>query len=527
MTRAVAASALMAALVPMAAHAAAPVPPGLIPALQIDGKGHGHGVGMAQDGALAMGHKGANVKQILGQFYPGTSLGKASGSVRVPVFTGDNVEVSFPDGGDVRGNNGSVHVAAGGSVVLARDGDGTKVKAPTTTTPAPPPTSTTSTVAPTTTTGSTTTTTPSTPTTLLPDRSHKRDIAAGGLSPTTAPAPTTTTSAPPPTAPTFSGTVVAVPTDGGRVGVVPRGRRYRGELDVTPITGGLRFVNQVNVETYLRGMGEVRNPSWPAASLQAQAIAARTYALRAMAAGGELCDSQKCQVYIGSDAEYAAMDKAVAATTGQVLLYGRSLASAVYSANAGGTSADREEGFGMTGGSYPYLRAAPYLTENVDPWSVTIALSDIARRLSYPGNLNAVTVTTRGPSGRATSIGLTGSAGDKAVTGLAFASALGLHSTLFGVKGVMATNVASLTGGSVLQAPPEDAPAIADSTTDVTTPPLPSSPVAVPERVAATVPSSSGVGFFSLVAAALWGAAVVSAFRWRRRSRSSIARLLS
>ncbi|HVV35722.1 MAG TPA: SpoIID/LytB domain-containing protein [Acidimicrobiales bacterium] len=525
MTRAAAASALVAALAPIAAHAAAPASPGLIPALQIDGKGHGHGVGMAQDGALAMGHKGANVKQILGQFYPGTSLGKASGSVRVPVFSGDNVEVAFPDGGDVRGNNGSVHVAPGGSVLLARDGDGTRVKSPTTT-PGSPPT-TTSTVAPTTTTtGSTTTTTPSPPTTLLPDRSHKRDIA-GGLSPTTAPAPTTTTSAPPPPAPTFSGTLVAVPADGGRVGVVPRGRRYRGELDITPVAGGLRFVNHVNVETYLRGMGEVRNPGWPAASLQAQAIAARTYALRAMAAGGELCDSQKCQVYIGSDAEYAAMDKAVAATSGQVLLYGRSLASAVYSANAGGTSADREEGFGMTGGSYPYLRAAPYLTENVDPWSVTIALSDIARRLGYRGNLDAVTVATRGPSGRATSIGLTGSAGDKAVTGLAFASALGLHSTLFDVKGVMATKVASLTGGSVLQAPPEDAPAIADSTPDVTAPSLPSSPVAVPERVAATVPSSSGVGFFSLVAAALWGAAVVSAFRWRRRSRSSIARLLS
>ena len=72
------------------------------------------------------------------------------------------------------------------------------------------------------------------------------------------------------------------------------------------------FVNQVNVETYLRGMGEVRNPSWPTASLRAQAIASRTYALRAMAANGELCDTQRCQVYIGSDAEYSAMDKAVA-----------------------------------------------------------------------------------------------------------------------------------------------------------------------------------------------------------------------
>ena len=54
--------------------------------LTIDGKGWGHGVGMAQDGAYWMGRDGASSPKILGHFYPGTSLGKSSGTVRVAVM---------------------------------------------------------------------------------------------------------------------------------------------------------------------------------------------------------------------------------------------------------------------------------------------------------------------------------------------------------------------------------------------------------------------------------------------------------
>ena len=505
----------------MAAHAAdAPTASAAIPALLIDGRGHGHGVGMAQDGALAMGHQGADVKQILGQFYPGTSLGKAGGNVRVPVFNGNNVQLTFPDGGDVDGNSGTLHVASGGSIVVFRDGDSTKVRPAS---QAPPAPSTTTTASTTTSTAPTTTTTTEahTPTTLLPDHSdRKKSAPTANITPTT-PVPTTTSTTQPSQPLTFSGSITATPMNNGRVSVDPRGRRYRGMLDIAPATGGLRLVNQVNVETYLRGMGEVRNPSWPAASLQAQAIAARTYAMRAMAFGGELCDSQKCQVYIGSDAEYSAMDKAVAATSGQVLLFGKSLASAVYSANAGGHSADPQEGFGMPGTSYPYLRAAPYPSENLDPWKVTLALKDIARRLSYKGDLTNVSVIERGPSERATKVDLDGSAGDKIVTGMQFDAILGLKSTLFDVRVVMATKVASLTGGSDLQAPPDQAPAIADDSV-ATAAAAPPSAVAVPVRLQSSVDPHANVGFLSLVAAAIWGAAVVSAFRWRRRERHGL-----
>jgi stage II sporulation protein D len=463
---------------------------------------------MAQDGALAMGKAGADVKQILGQFYPGTSLGKASGNVRVPVFTGNSVTLVFPEGGDIRGVGGSLHVAPGAGAVFTREGDGTRVKNA-------------NAAAPTTTTSSTTTSTTTAPqpaptsSTLLPRPGQNR--GANTPPPTLKPAPpaTTTSTSTPPSAPLFSGTITVTPTGTGRIEVTPRNRRYRGTMDVTPVQGGLRFVNQVNVETYLRGMGEVRNPSWPAAGLQAQAIAARTYAMRAMAVGGELCDSQRCQVYLGSDAEYAAMDNAVAATAGQVLMYGKSLASAVYSANAGGHTADRAEGFGVEGASYPYLRAAPYLTDNRDEWTITIALTDVARRLNYRGAITSINVVHRGPSGRATALNLIGESGEKAVTGLEFDAALGLRSTLFTVKHVMAAKVATLTGGSVLQAPPEDAPALATAPTAEIESLRPSRAVTAGSAQPLAA-DKDNVGLMSLIGAALWGAVVVSAFRWRR-----------
>ncbi len=496
------------------AHAQAP----LIPALQVDGRGHGHGVGMAQDGALAMGRAGANVGQILGHFYPGTTLGRAGGNVRVPVFAGDGVELTFPDGGEIRGypapsspgGNAWLRIAPGGSALFYRDGEGTRVKVASPPAPTPTTTSTPSAPATTTTAQQTTTTT-----TLLPVGGGERSPAV--TTTTTRPTTTSTTTASP--VPLFLGSITATPANGGRVGLSPRNRRYRGLIDVAPMQNGLRFVNHVAVETYLRGMGEVRNPSWPAAGLRAQAIAARTYALRAMAFGGELCDTQRCQIYIGSDAEYAAMDAAVAATDGQVLMYGKSLASAVYSANAGGHTADREEGFGLTGTSHPYLRAAPYITDNRDEWRVTVALKDVASRLGYRGELTAVEVERRGPSGRATAIGLAGSGGGKVLSGIEFDRALGLRSTLFTLKGVTAAKVATLTGGSLLQAPPENAGALASGSDLAAIGPAQD---VIPVRLGQPVETDGDVEFMSLVAAALWGAVVMSAFRWRRRAKAAI-----
>src|SRR4051794_4292322 len=66
------------------------------------------------------------------------------------------------------------------------------------------------------------------------------------------------------------------PLDGAPLTVEGLGR-YRGALDVRRSAGGLAVVNDVTFDDYLAGVSEMP-PSWPAAALRAQAIAARTYA---------------------------------------------------------------------------------------------------------------------------------------------------------------------------------------------------------------------------------------------------------
>jgi SpoIID/LytB domain protein len=457
------------------------VPPvgGAVPVLVVDGKGFGHGVGMAQDGAYWMGRSGATTAQILGQFYPGTKGAKASSEVRVVVLAGgpDGVAVvAFPNGGEVRDARSGgqsagfpVQVAPGGQVRLHWDGSRYWVEGgqaqgqgqaqsqgqaaaqpefhaaqiPTTSTTDVPTTATTS--------SSTTTTTSTTeppPTTT-----------------STAPPPPPPTPPPPPSGPTTTRSLWAVPSGSGTVAVPARDRRYRGAVEATAAGGPFRLVNHLDVEQYLRGMGEVRDPKWPAASLRAQAIAARTYALRATAAGNELCDDTHCQVYLGAQAEYGAMDKAVSDTKGQVLTFGTSLASTVYSANGGAYSASRAEGFGTPDdNTYPYLRAAPYPTQDPLPWTVRIGMADVAARLSYPaGKLNGATVSRTGPSGRVLEVRLDGGAGPRTVTGLAFAKAFALRSTLFTVaSGSADAAPPPPPSGDVIQALPEQAGPVYD-----------------------------------------------------------------
>jgi SpoIID/LytB domain protein len=421
----------LAAVALLAAPAAAQAP---VPVLVLDGEGWGHGVGMAQDGAYWMGRAGASTEQILGHFYPGVSDGRATGPVRVAVLDAGSGEVTitFPGGGELRSpRTGSqrsgfpLDVAPGASVRIRHDG-AYKVLAPAPQTmrasaasaqivlPLP-----------------TTTTTWQRPSPTFPG-------APAPPPPSTAPpttAPPTTAAPAPATVERASDTSIwAVPRRDATIGLPVRDARYRGDVEVLRRDGTLRVINELDVEQYLRGMGEVRDPGWPAASLRAQAIAARTYALRAMRAAGEICDSQRCQVYLGQQAEYGAMDAAVAATTGRVLTYGRALAAAVYSANGAGVSATPNEGFGTPDSAYPYLRAAPYETQSPTPWSTRIALSDLASRLKYPGELTGATVASAGPSGRPTAVTLSGSAGDRSVSGIDLTNALSLRSTKWATR---------------------------------------------------------------------------------------------
>jgi SpoIID/LytB domain protein len=427
----------------------------------IDGKGFGHGVGMAQDGAFWMGKAGKSATQIMKHFFPGTTLGKQGGAVRVPLGGVGSAVVSFPDGGmvgDVKVPPGrSVRVLSGSGVVSAvvgpasgspgspssiaalpeQIGGGGRFGVPLDPTPAPtvplplnPPGPNVSgpvaEPAPSTAPGGATGVEPTIP-------AAPAAPAQPGLSPqdppVTIPSSAQTPAAPPATALTLTASTVRLSARPGSV-LGYGGKRYRGSLDFISGSSGMRVVNELDVEWYLRGMAEVTDPSWPAAALQSQAIAARTYALRMMSTRGEVCPTQACQVYVGAQAEYPAMNQAVDKTRGVVVLYKGSLANTFYSASGGGTIAEPSEVFGP-GEPIAYLKAGTYVTGDPKAWRVELSLAELGRRVGYPGTLYNALVSKVGPSGRAVEVSFVGSSGERTLTGPRFDAVLGLRSNNF------------------------------------------------------------------------------------------------
>ena len=141
------------------------------------------------------------------------------------------------------------------------------------------------------------------------------------------------------------------------------GSAYRGLVEVRAEGGpGVVAINIVNVEDYLRGVvpNELSPLAYPQIeALKAQAVAARTYALRNLghyaARGFDLCATPACQVYRGLASEQPLTDRAVAETRGVVATYRGELINAMYTSTCGGHTEDGENIF-SSGPAAPYLR---------------------------------------------------------------------------------------------------------------------------------------------------------------------------
>lgn len=138
-------------------------------------------------------------------------------------------------------------------------------------------------------------------------------------------------------------------------------RTYGGSLRLQPNAyGTYTLVNQVSIETYLRGVvpHEI-GPDAPYGAVEAQTIIARTYALRNLrrfvADNYELCADTHCQVYKGLSGTVPMADQAIAATQGRVLTYNNELVDALYSSTTGGVTAPFEDVW--NGSERPYLKA--------------------------------------------------------------------------------------------------------------------------------------------------------------------------
>lgn len=137
-------------------------------------------------------------------------------------------------------------------------------------------------------------------------------------------------------------------------------RLYPGTLRLQPNAyHTYTLVNQVPLETYLRGVVPHEIGAWPPrASLEAQAILSRTYVLqnlhRFTVDNYQLCANTHCQVYKGLTEVYPSTDQAIANTRAQVLTYNNQLVDALYSALSGGITADFRDIW--QGEERPYLQ---------------------------------------------------------------------------------------------------------------------------------------------------------------------------
>ena len=213
------------------------------------------------------------------------------------------------------------------------------------------------------------------------------------------------------------------------------GALYRGKVVVSRNARTFDVVDVVGLESYLEGVVPAEVPSnWPAAALQAQAIAARSYALANLRKGGDfdVYDDTRDQVYGGVGAESPETTAAVDATRGRVVLYDGSVADTLFFSTSGGRTASAAD---VLGSPVPYLVSVPDPYDTTSPYHdwgpVLFDAAQVARKLKVTPPLADVAATAGG-SGRVQALSVTG--GDESVatfTGSQVRAALGLRSTWF------------------------------------------------------------------------------------------------
>src|SRR3954468_757091 len=211
---------------------------------------------------------------------------------------------------------------------------------------------------------------------------------------------------------------------------------YRGSLEVRLDGGGVTSINELDMDSYIRGVVAGEMPSsWPLEALKVQAVAARTYALSTAKSSGafDQYPDTRSQVYRGVTGESVRSDAAVAATARQIVTYDGVPAVTYYFSTSGGQTENVE--FSFIGSlSKPWLVSVPDPYDNLSPyhrWNVRFSAARLDRALGAPGAFKRLKVLERGESPRVVRAQVIGTRGRRTVTGPQVRAALGLRDTWF------------------------------------------------------------------------------------------------
>lgn len=363
-----------------------PVPPGTTQ-ITVAGQGYGHGHGMSQWGARAAAEAGLAHEQILKHYYPGTGLGQAGGRMRVLITDDTSRDVLVVTRPGLRAK----------VVGKKRVWQLTKLR-------------------------------------KRAARTAKRwriTPLAGGRSALAYKNRGWHRLA------TVGGSLEF--TAGGRPIelVLPGGSRaaYRGVLRSAVPGGGLDrdTVNLVGLEGYLKGVVASEMPaSWHPEAVQAQAVAARSYAAyeRAHDSHGyfDVYDTTADQVYDGLRTEHPASSAAIDATRAQVVTYGGRPAFTQFSASNGGWMLANSTAPYLVSGQDPYVHAQ----DTNMGWKKQVRVSAFEARWPSAGRILSLTIETYPNAGPwVERVRIDGEKADFAISGSDFRSWAGLKSASF------------------------------------------------------------------------------------------------
>jgi stage II sporulation protein D len=208
---------------------------------------------------------------------------------------------------------------------------------------------------------------------------------------------------------------------------------YRGKL-IAKETGGLLVVNQVSLDDYARGVvANEMSSSWPQNALRAQAVATRSFGLSSHAGHGfDVYDDTRSQVYTGKSSETKATNRAVRATSDQVVRYHKQVITAFFFSTSGGQTESVQYAFGST--PVPYLKSVNDPYDDVSPfhkWKVRYTQREMESKLDglFRGRLKKIRVTKTGDSPRIVQAKVIGSRGSSRASGSTLQGRLDLMST--------------------------------------------------------------------------------------------------
>ncbi|EMS85523.1 SpoIID/LytB domain-containing protein [Leptospira noguchii] len=224
-----------------------------------------------------------------------------------------------------------------------------------------------------------------------------------------------------------------------------KSHKVRGSIHIIPQSQGPALViNVLPLEEYLLAVVPSEVPySWPMEALKAQAICARTYAVREILnkknALYDVEATTNSQVYGGIEKEHPFTTKAVQDTTGVMAVFEENPIQAFFHSNSGGKTETPENIWG--GKKIPYLSTVSSDFDRAGEnfyWKEIVSQDLINSKFSNLklGEIQSIQVLSRTSSGRVDLMELNGTEGTSRIRGKEFRQTLGapVRSLRFGIQ---------------------------------------------------------------------------------------------